>query len=137
MDCGTADCTDTTEYVLDEGSGDFGVSLEGGGEKYEHWNSRKLAEYVEERGLKSYASMIVTHKITGKIAPQLTDEDLKEMGMTIVGDRLRFKQIIMQLGRKARLTAKQKPIWKSEKQRYYSTAEKECCTCFGALPDGK
>lgn len=135
MDCGTADCAETTDYVLNEDSGDFGGMIPG--EQYQHWNARKLAEHIEERGLKNYSSMIITHKITGKIASQLTDSDLKEMGMTIVGDRLRFKQILLQLGRRSRTTAREKPIWKAEEQRYYSTLEKEIRTCLGLFPDGK
>ena len=128
------DCGDQTGYVLDEGNGEFGGTSV---EQYENWNARKLADYVEKAGLKSYASMIITHKITGKVAPLLTDADLKEMGMTVVGDRLRFKSLILQLGRKARYTARDKPIWRGEEQRYFSMAEKEFFTCFGLFPDGK
>ena len=38
----------------------------------------------------------------GKIAPQLTDEDLKDMGIKIVGDRCRMRHLIKSFGRKAR-----------------------------------
>ena len=134
MNCAAIDCAENGGYVLEEGNGDFGGSSV---EQYENWNARKLAEYVEESGLKSYASMIITHKITGKVASLLTDDDLKEMGMTVVGDRLRFKQLILQLGRKARYTARDKPVWRGEEQRYYSMMEKELCTCFGIFPDGR
>jgi SAM domain (Sterile alpha motif) len=127
------DCAHDGAYVLEEGNGDFGGI---GVERYEVWSSRKLADYVEQYGLKGYGSMIVTHKITGKVAPLLTDSDLKEMGMTVVGDRLRFKQLILQLGRKARYIARDKPIWRGEEQRYFSVVEKELFTCFGLFPDG-
>ncbi|CAB9512075.1 expressed unknown protein [Seminavis robusta] len=134
MNCTTVDCAEEDGYVLEEcnGNGEFGGSSV---EQYENWNSRKLADYVEQFGLKNYGSMIVTHKITGKVAPLLTDSDLKEMGMTVVGDRLRFKQLILQLGRKARYVSRDKPIWRGEEQRYYSIVEKELSTCFGIFPD--
>jgi len=138
MNCAAMDCASNGAYVLnegeeEEGNGDFGGQ---GIVQYENWNARKFADYVENAGLRNYSSMIVTHKITGKVAKLLTDADLKEMGMTVVGDRLRFKQLILQLGRRARYNARDKPLWRGEEQRYYSACEKEIFTCFGAFPDG-
>ena len=132
MNC--TDCVDTGGYVLAEGSGDFGDNA---AQEYVNWNSRKLADYIEKAGLKSYASMIITHKITGKIAPLLTDADLKEMGMTIVGDRLRFKQLLLSLGRRSRCSANDKVLWRVEEQRYYTAFEKDVCTGCGLFPDGE
>ena len=136
MNCGAVEFDEGDFSMLEErtGTGDFRTL---GVEQYENWNARQVAHYVEESGLKSYASMIITHKITGKVVSLLTDEDLKEMGMTVVGDRLRFKQLILKLGRKSRYTGRNKPLWRGEEQRYHSKVEKELNTCFGLLPDGE
>lgn len=140
MTCIGVDCSNTkADYLLEEegGGGDFGAASNPVVEPYEHWSARKLAAYVEANGLKNYGTMIVTHKITGKVAPLLTDTDLKEMGMTIIGDRLRFRQILLTLGRKSRFNSRIKALWRGEEQRYHTDIEKDIWTCCGVFPEGK
>lgn len=69
---------------------------------YETWTSMQLANYFAKNGLGEYHEVLTMHKITGKIAPLLTDTDLKDMGINIVGDRCRFRLQIDALSRKAR-----------------------------------
>ena len=129
-----SNCIGSDDYVLAEASGDFGGNDE---QPYLNWTSRELADFVEKAGLKSYASMIITHKITGKVAPLLTDADLKEMGMIVVGERMRFKQLILSLGRRARCIANEAPLWTVVEQKYYTPFEQHVCTLCGLFPDGK
>jgi hypothetical protein len=49
-------------------------------EGFEEWDAQKLAEYFKKAGVGEYGEMFITHKITGRLAPLLTDLDLKEMG---------------------------------------------------------
>ena len=117
---------------MDDGSV-FGTSAE----DFDNWDSQQLADFLSSAGLMAYKKMILDHKITGKCAHMLTDEDLRDMGMIVVGDRLRFKQLMMTMGRKARFGSATKAIWSGEEQKYYSDVEKYCCTCIGLFPDGK
>jgi hypothetical protein len=49
-------------------------------EGFEEWDAQKLSEYFKKAGVGEYGEMFITHKITGRLAPLLTDLDLKEMG---------------------------------------------------------
>jgi uncharacterized protein with von Willebrand factor type A (vWA) domain len=75
---------------------------------YESWGPHELADYFENCGLADYREVLIYHKITGKIAPNLTDDDLKDMGIKIVGDRCRFRHILKSLGRKSRQMQREK-----------------------------
>jgi hypothetical protein len=52
---------------------------------FETWNEQKFAEYLTKSGLGQYSEMFMHHKISGRLAPLLTDTDLKDMGIKIVG----------------------------------------------------
>jgi len=54
--------------------------------------------------------IFVTNKFkqSGKIAHQLKDADMKDMGIDIVGDRCRFRQIVKTIGRRARAVQRNK-----------------------------
>ena len=44
---------------------------------YESWSSEQLAGYFKSAGLGQYGAKVVEHKITGELAPLLTESDLK------------------------------------------------------------
>jgi hypothetical protein len=117
---------------FDDASTIFGANAE----DFDKWDSQQLADFLSSAGLMAYKKMVLDHKITGKFAHLLTDEDLKDMGMIVVGDRLRFKQLMMTMGRKARFCSSTKVVWSGEEQNYYTEAEQFCCTCMGIIPDG-
>mmetsp|Transcript_2072 Transcript_2072/g.4881 ORF Transcript_2072/g.4881 Transcript_2072/m.4881 type:complete len:236 (+) Transcript_2072:111-818(+) len=101
---------------------------------YHNWNAEKLAEFFNSKGLGAYSDTLIQHKITGPLAPLLSDDDLKDMGITIVGDRLMFKHYIKQLSRHDRFTNRVKSMWEGEEQLFYSECDKTCITCCGFCP---
>ena len=103
---------------------------------FEEWNSKQLADYLTKAGLGEYSEMFIVHKITGRLAPLLSDLDLKEMGISIVGDRLRVKSLILTLGRSVRYNTRTRTIWEATERLYFSNAEQCFWTCGGAFPDG-
>ena len=109
---------------------DSTVKLDG----VESWNEHRLADYFEEEGLGSYRELIVHHRINGKIAAQLTDMDLKDMGIDIVGDRCRFRHILASLKRVARSSQRNKVIWSSNERLFFDGCEKFFSTCFFICP---
>jgi len=123
----------TDEYKNLEDTSLFGAKAD----DFDKWDSAQLADFLSSAGLMAYKKMVLDHKITGKHAHLLTDEDLRDMGMIVVGDRLRFKQLMMTMGRKARFSSTTKVMWSGEEQKYYSDTEQMCCTCMGLVPDGK
>ena len=128
----TKTASSTDYHSVDDGSL-FGANAE----DFDKWDSQQLADFLASAGLMAYRKMVLDHKITGKFAHLLTDEDLRDMGMIVVGDRLRFKQLMMTMGRKARFCNSTKAIWTGEEQTYYSDIEHFVCTCMGLIPDGK
>ena len=100
------------------------------------WDTNELASFLKNKAkLGDYSEMFVHHKISGRIAPLLTDQDLKDMGITIVGDRLRIKSLLHHMKWKKRYQSRNKVIWEDTERLYYSNAEQMCWTCCGLFPD--
>ena len=101
---------------------------------YYTWDSHKLGTYFRKRGLGAYFETLQKHKITGQLAPLLGDEDLKEMGVDIVGDRLMFKHHLNDLSRRERYNKRIESIWEGEEWIFFSECDKNCFTCNGFCP---
>ena len=97
--------------------------------------SDRLADYFANSGLGRYREVIQYHRITGKIAPLLTNADLKDTGIKIVGDRCRFGHQLKALGRKARAVQRNKLIWYGKEKLYFGGVEGCLATCGGICPD--
>jgi len=98
------------------------------------WDENKLADFFRKRGLGAYSEMLKKHKITGSLAPLLHDDDLKEMGVHIVGDRLMFKRYIRDLSKRERFHRRNEPLWEGQERLFFSECDKSCMTCFGFFP---
>ena len=103
---------------------------------FKKWSPVELAEFLKKASLGDYAEAFINHKISGRLASQLTDQDLKDMGIHIVGDRLRLKIIIQSLGMQARYDNRVKVWWEGTENLYFSHGQKMCYTCAGCCPDG-
>jgi hypothetical protein len=106
-------------------------------ETYLEWTADDVADFLKKAKLGAYSEMVLKHKVSGRLLHLLTDTDLKEMGVFIVGDRLRIKSLIDTLGRKHRITKRTKVWWEGEERLYFSGGEKCCSTCAGVCPDGR
>ena len=60
--------------------------------------SGELHDWLNEMGLGDYAEAFFENKIDWEILPDLTSDDLKDMGVTAVGDRRRLLAAIEKLG---------------------------------------
>ncbi len=78
-------------------------------ENFENWSAEDLATYLKAKcELADYYEMIVKHDITGKVAPTLSENDLKEMGISSIGDRKRLQLAIQELKKAARKKEREK-----------------------------
>lgn len=102
---------------------------------YESWDENALADYFQRNGLGDYREVLVNHKINGKIAPLLTDDDLKDMGISIVGDRCRFRHHIKNLSKKARQVQRSKILWEAKERLFFGRGDACINTCCGLLPE--
>lgn len=102
---------------------------------YDTWDPHQLAGYLKTVGLGDYYELVIQHKLTGKLAPLVTDQDLKDMGVNVVGDRIRFRQVIQSFSRKARMHERTKVIWEGEERLYWGCFDQCIGTCCGCCPD--
>ena len=99
------------------------------------WDEEKLGAFLCQQGLGDYTtSLLKKHRITGRLAPLLSDEDLKDMGFTIVGDRLMFRHYLTVLSRQTRFKRRVESIWESEERIFFSTCDRNCWTLCGLCP---
>ena len=68
-------------------------------EEVERWTPVQVAEWVTLMGYEKYASLFVSHKITGKLLVQLKDYQLAHMGLGVLGARVKLMENIQQLNR--------------------------------------
>jgi hypothetical protein len=101
---------------------------------YHEWDAQKLGVFFRKKGLGDYQELLVQHKISGHLAPMLSDDDLKDMGIVIVGDRLMFKHYIKQLSRRERFHKRIASLWEGQEQVFFSSAEQSCMTLGGFCP---
>ena len=96
------------------------------------WNAATLAAFFQSKGLD--ATCLQQHKITGALAPLLTDDDLKEMGILVVGDRLLFRQYLQELSRRQRFVQRIQAHWQGQERLFFSTCEERVWTLGGLFP---
>jgi hypothetical protein len=106
-------------------------------DKFMEWTPDQVAVFLKKAGLGGYGEVFQNHKISGRLLHLLTDQDLKDMGIKLVGDKLRIKTVIQALERKQRYAKRTKVWWEGTERLYFSKAEKNCVTCCGICPDGK
>jgi len=61
------------------------------------WDGEQLGAWLEALGLGSLAENFLFHHVTGGTVFLLTEEHLKELGFSVVGDRLYFVELLTQL----------------------------------------
>jgi hypothetical protein len=103
-------------------------------ENFEAWSAEDLAQYLKSQDLGDYYEMIVKHKVTGKIAPTLSENDLKEMGISSIGDRKLLQLAINDLKKAARKKDREKVIWEGEEILWFSCWDACMGSCCGCCP---
>ncbi|KAL7565967.1 hypothetical protein ACA910_008422 [Epithemia clementina (nom. ined.)] len=102
---------------------------------WKNWNSVELANYLKQQGCgDNYAELFLQNKITGQEAPDLKDDTLKEMGITIVGDRLRITKALQQLRQSQAQAEREEVLWQGHELLYVSWFQQCCQTCAGCCP---
>eukprot|EP00934_Nitzschia_sp_Nitz4_P003226 Nitzschia sp. Nitz4//scaffold193_size40683//17234//20681//NITZ4_007499-RA/size40683-processed-gene-0.12-mRNA-1//1//CDS//3329540279//3216//frame0 len=101
---------------------------------FHEWDEEKLGNFFQQRGLGQYGPVLRQHKITGVLAPLLSDNDLKEMGIQIVGDRLMFRHHLKTLARTQRYNKRMEGLWEGEERLFFSGCDRACFTLGGLCP---
>jgi len=104
-------------------------------ENFMDWRPIDVANFLESASLGDYREAILKHKISGRLLHHLTDQDLKDMGINIVGDRLRLKSLIETTERKQRYNKRTKVWWTGTEELYWNKADQGFLTCCFLCPD--
>mmetsp|Transcript_24990 Transcript_24990/g.57783 ORF Transcript_24990/g.57783 Transcript_24990/m.57783 type:complete len:200 (-) Transcript_24990:897-1496(-) len=86
-------------------------------------------------GLGDRSELLSKHKINGKVVHLLNDEDLKDIGISAPGDRLKFKKILNQIRRKQRAERRNRIILQEEETLYYNKFDRCLDTCCFLRPE--
>ena len=82
------------------------------------WRSPgQCSRWLESLGLERYAEAFRDHNITRNVLSSLTPEDLREMGVSAVGDRRRLQDAIIRDGQQGALAAGAPPALAAGTQR--------------------
>jgi hypothetical protein len=104
---------------------------------FEEWTAAELAEYFKQKTDldHNYAELLEKQKVDGKVAPSLTEDDLRQMGIETVGDRKRVMEAIQTLKKAKDIKDREKVLWEGKELRYISCREWCCETCCGCCPE--
>ena len=81
-----------------------------------------IVVWLRSLGLRKYEAAFRENKIDETVLPSLTDEHLKELGVTALGHRVAFCMVARSRGRPARKGYDQCRSWPPRKMRYKSSA---------------
>lgn len=101
---------------------------------YHDWDEDRLGLFFRQRGLGAYCEVMKQHKITGRLAPHMSDDNLKEMGISCVGDRLMFRHVLKDLSRQERFKKRIESLWEGQERMFFSNYERNCWTLCGLFP---
>jgi hypothetical protein len=106
---------------------------------FEEWTAAELAEYFKQKTDldNNYAELLQKQKVDGKVAPSLTEDDLRQMGIDTVGDRKRVMEAIHTLKRAKNIKDRDRVIWTGVELRYISCWQWCCETCCGCCPQDR
>eukprot|EP00543_Licmophora_paradoxa_P006327 CAMPEP_0202449310 /NCGR_PEP_ID=MMETSP1360-20130828/8049_1 /ASSEMBLY_ACC=CAM_ASM_000848 /TAXON_ID=515479 /ORGANISM="Licmophora paradoxa, Strain CCMP2313" /LENGTH=219 /DNA_ID=CAMNT_0049067189 /DNA_START=20 /DNA_END=679 /DNA_ORIENTATION=- len=102
---------------------------------FQEWDAHELAEYIRSKGLADYCETFESNNVSGAVAHRLTDSDLKDMGITKVGDRLLLMQALETVKKAQKQLDREKVIWEGTEVLYFSCYDQNCSTCCGCCPD--
>lgn len=102
---------------------------------FDAWSEHELAKYLRDKaGLGDYYELLIKHKVTGRVAPRLTDADLKEMGISNIGDRKLFGRALEDLQNAERKQNRQQVLWEGQEVLFFSCWDGCTAQCCGLCP---
>jgi len=81
------------------------------------WDASQTAGWLEQIGLGIFAQQFTEHQITGDLLPLLSKEELKDMGIGLVGPRTQLLKHIFKLKLRYQNVQRNRVVWEAlEKQ---------------------
>ena len=87
----------------------------------ESWSSNDVASYLQSKErIANYGALFESHQIDGSVAHRLTDEDLKSMGINMIGDRHRILAALEEFKKAKEQTDRERILWTGREELYWS-----------------
>eukprot|EP00466_Bigelowiella_natans_P008376 jgi/Bigna1/78726/fgenesh1_pg.56_\ len=83
----------------------------------EKWDVKQTGEYISSLGFKDISEIFMAHKIDGSLLPTIGKAEMKEMGVKVLGDRLKFLKINNKNRVMARRVWRDTVIWEGQEFR--------------------
>ena len=108
---------------------------------WRNWTAVELAEYLRiQYGMDDYSEVFAHNHITGLVAPNLREDNLKDMGIAILGDRIRLLQALQTLRFCQDMQQHEAILWQGQQQQ--QVLHGSCCLyramlcgCCSSEPD--
>mmetsp|Transcript_17867 Transcript_17867/g.27063 ORF Transcript_17867/g.27063 Transcript_17867/m.27063 type:complete len:226 (-) Transcript_17867:226-903(-) len=102
--------------------------------EFSRWDAKELAEYLSDNGLEDYAECFISNNVDGEIAHRIDRDELKKMGVSKVGARLKILEVLGSLKRAKQQLDQEELLWEGKEVMYASCCHQMYETCFGLFP---
>ena len=83
-------------------------------EPHLHWSAPTVGEWLASLGLALYSQKFVEHEVTGDLLEVMDKEDLRDLGVTLVGHRLKLLRAVAALQQKSESESRSKMLWQAD-----------------------
>merc|ERR1719367_476533 len=81
---------------------------------YESWSPEQVADYFATKGFGDYRSIFVDNELSGDRIVLMTQEDVPDLGIEIIGHRVGILKVLRDLKTKARMQLRKHEIARVE-----------------------
>lgn len=101
---------------------------------YENWSPEEVADYFAQKGYADYRSVFVENELSGDRIVLMTQEDIPDLGIEIVGHRVGILKVLRSLKSKARMQLRKQEIAREEEAYDGCFIAERFYTCCGLCP---
>jgi len=81
------------------------------------WKPAEVAKWATSKGFEDFAPALLKHQISGDVLPILGEQQLREIGFSLVGPRMLFQTELRDIQRGARMKQRNEIIWQADEDR--------------------
>merc|ERR1712113_1347971 len=101
---------------------------------YEQWTAEQVADYFSSKGYEEYRNIFIDNELSGDRVVLITQEDIPDLNIPYVGDRVGFMKTLRNLKTQARLQLRKVEIDHAEQAFDGCWINEMLYTCFGLCP---
>jgi len=99
------------------------------------WSANDVADHLRKKGLGDYMEIFIKNNIDGEVVDSLGADNLKEMGVSKIGDRIKILKSFNAIRTAKTYQEFDKKIWEGEEVLYVTCCDKLCSTCCCLCPE--